>query len=153
MNFKGFSGYSWYYSISISNWGRVTHVRPQTFAIISSDNGRSPVRRQPLSAPMLVHCRLDPCEHISVKFESEYNKFCRRMCIRKCRRKTRDYFVRPQCDKVQVTNCQCMGAIQSSGSSDNRQFNFLFNCLFKLSTKKHQISALLAQRETHREVN
>ena len=33
---------------------------------IASDNGLSPIRRKPLSEPMLLYCQLNPKEHFSV---------------------------------------------------------------------------------------
>ena len=40
---------------------------------------------KPLSEPMLDYCKLDPWEHISVKFWSKYNNFHWRKCIWRCR--------------------------------------------------------------------
>ena len=48
------------------------HICVSKLAIISSDNGLSPGRRQPLSEPMLEYCQLDPWEQTSMKSKFEY---------------------------------------------------------------------------------
>ena len=50
---------------------------------------------KPLSEPMLIHCQLDPKEHISMKFYLKFKYFHSRKCIWACRLRNGGHFVVP----------------------------------------------------------
>ena len=59
-------------------------------------------RLNPLSQLMSDYCQLDPCEHISVKFSSKYNKFHARKWVIKCQ-------VQNGCDFVPASKSKWLG--------------------------------------------
>ena len=58
---------------------------------------------KPLPEPMLVYCRLDSWEQVSVKFKSEFYHFHSRKCIWKCLSKWQPFC--PGEDELMLSNC------------------------------------------------
>ena len=76
----------------VSNWWsvnssppRATYMRRWTGSALVQIMAWHQISHKPLSEPMLIYCKLDSLEQISVKFESEFYHFHSRKCIRKCR--------------------------------------------------------------------
>ena len=70
---------------------------------------------KPLSEPVLDYCQLEPCQHISVKFQLKYNNFHWRKRIWNVVCETASMLARPQCVNnilalVQIRAWRLLGA-------------------------------------------
>ena len=63
------------------------------------------VGAKPLSESLLDYCQLDPCEHISMKFETKYNNFIDKNAFENAVWKMAAILSWPQCVKL-VSGCR-----------------------------------------------
>ena len=76
--------------LDLTHWGRLTHICVSKLAIISSDNGLSPARRQ---AIIFTNAGILLTGPLGTNSQSKFMYFYTRKCIGNCRPKNGGHFV------------------------------------------------------------